>query len=90
MDREVELRRRRQFHKKGPRAVRRLAATFRERTPSNLGSMAKVTQVNPHVNSAAKRTAVVRKFVRESSAIEGIRVNLARDPKTGRFTKCPK
>jgi hypothetical protein len=36
--------------------------------------MAKITKVNPHVNTAAKRNVATSRFVRQSSAIEGIEI----------------
>jgi hypothetical protein len=39
-----------------------------------MGVMAKITKVNPHVNTAAKRNAATSRLVRQSSAIEGIEI----------------
>ena len=49
--------------------------------------MAKVTETNKHVATAAQRRRLVKRFVRESSALEGIQIEPLRDPKTGRFMK---
>jgi hypothetical protein len=55
--------------------------------------MARVIDTNPHVNTAAKRTAAIKKFTEQSFAIEGIKKpnrltsEASRDAKTGRFVK---